>query len=113
MSCGPWCVYYRDRAKLAIGGICSTCSNHTDHKARSSLGKVDPFRLAKLLKEKKEKERRNKILKLSDCPHCLKHSLFYNSTDDCFECFNLECSIHSKSIKAGTKEYQTVLSKLG
>ena len=53
--------------------------------------KIDPFRLAKMLAEKQEKERRSKIPKLSDCPNCHKHSLFYNSVDDAFECLNPKC----------------------
>ncbi len=90
MSCGSWCVYYRDRDTAAI---CKHCSNYEGPRARArvELGKIDPFRLAKMLAEKQEKERRSKIPKLSDCPNCHKHSLFYNSVDDAFECLNPKC----------------------
>jgi len=109
MGCGAWCVYYRDRGKTSA---CTNCSNYIyNSKPKSSLGPVDPFRLAKLLKEKKEKERRDKIPRLSDCPRCLKPSLFYNSIDDTFECLNLECSIHNIPITADTEEYQLIVNR--
>lgn len=111
MDCGPWCVYYRDRDKLAKDGICSSCPHYGGSRARFDLGKVDSFRLARMLAEKKEKERRDKILKLSDCPHCCKPSLFYNSVDDSFECLNLECPVHSIPITADTEEYKSIIDR--
>jgi hypothetical protein len=55
MECGSWCVFYRDRATASI---CKTCSYYEEHKPKVELGKVDIWKLAKLLKEKEEKERR-------------------------------------------------------
>ena len=111
MSCGPRCVYYRDRAKLAKNGICSTCPDYMGTRPSRDPGKVDIFRLARLLEEKKEKERRANILKLSDCPHCHQPSLFYNPIDDCFECLNLKCPIHSIPITADTEEYKSIVER--
>ncbi|KKM87910.1 hypothetical protein LCGC14_1264110 [marine sediment metagenome] len=52
---------------------------------------IDPFRLAKGLAHKKEQRRREDILMLSDCPQCLKPSLFYDKIHDGYECLNIVC----------------------
>lgn len=112
MGCGSWCVYYRDRDKLAKGGVCTNCSDYEGKRARFDLGKIDIFRLGKLLREKQEKEKRGKIPKLSDCPYCYEHSLFYNLVDDKFECLNLKCQAHSSHIIASTGKYKSILHAL-
>jgi hypothetical protein len=48
---------------------------------------VNPFDIAKGLKEKAEKERREKIPQLLKCPDCLEKSLFYDVIKDTFTCF--------------------------
>lgn len=55
MSCGAWCVYYRDKPE----GVCGNCSYFRDGvKPKFDLGRVDAFELARLLREKREKEER-------------------------------------------------------
>lgn len=57
MSCGSWCVYYTSR-NTTSNGLCRNCGDYTDeHKARFELGKVDIFELARLLKEKEQKQK--------------------------------------------------------
>ena len=104
MECGSWCVYY---TSMGVGGACTNCSAHVrERKTRFEFGEVNPFELAQKLAEKREQERRNKILQLSNCPDCHKHSLFYNKLDDSFACLALECE---HSIKKGTMEYKAIL----
>ena len=56
MSCGIWCVYYKNK------GSTSACMNCSDNKRflkpRFEMGKVDIFKLAQLLKEKEERSKK-------------------------------------------------------
>jgi hypothetical protein len=36
--------------------------------------------------------------KLNVCPHCNKQSRFYNDQDGTYECLNLNCKAHRKSV---------------
>jgi hypothetical protein len=78
------------------------------------LGKVDIFKLAEGLKNKKEQERRQAIPRLSNCPYCHEHSLFYNSKDDCFECLNMKipCPKYHNPILPNTSEYNSIIEYL-
>jgi len=113
-------------------GICKNCGYMPKTGSRFEIEKVDIFDLAKALKEKeqekeaeeayltspeylekkKERERRLAIPRLSYCPYCHKHSLFYNSVDDRFECLNKLCTISSKPILSDTEEYKNVIAHL-
>ena len=106
MKCGAWCVFYRDRGKTSA---CKGCSGYESHGPSPGLGPVDSFRLARLLVEKKEKERRDRIPRLSKCSCCRSLSLFYNSRDDAFECLNLKCTAHGSPIVAGTEGYESIV----
>ena len=57
-----------------------------------SMAPVDPFELARRLLAKRENDRRRSIPRLSDCPTCGRHSLFYDMHTDRFECMNGCCS---------------------
>ncbi len=95
MECGSWCGYYDSKAP---DETCKDC--------RVSAGNTDLFELFRKLAIKREEERRNKIPRLSDCPICRKHALFYNQINDNFECLALECQY---TIESGTPEYKTKL----
>lgn len=95
MSCGAWCVYFTSRG---VSSACAGCSFYeVTNKPSLFIDEIDPFKMAIMLKIKKamkeEMERRSKIPQLSNCPQCLKHSLFYNNIADQFECLNLQCKI--------------------
>ena len=109
MGCGSWCVYFENK----VIDICKSCSEYEGGVSpRFELGKVDPFKLAIGLAEKREKERRGKIPRLSDCPICHEHSLFYNLVDDKFECLNQKCAVKQKHILPGTPEYKSILLRV-
>lgn len=95
MECGSWCGYYDSKAP---DETCEDC--------RASAGNGDMFELFRKLAIKREEERRNRIPRLSNCPICRKHALFYNQTNDGFECLALECQ---HKIESGTQEYKTML----
>ena len=89
------CDFYLNCGVRLSGGsaMCRDCSFNRDgeHRSRLDTGKVDPFRLARLLAEKKESDRRSLIPRVGFCPVCQKPSLFYNSRDDQFECMAIGC----------------------
>ena len=95
MECGSWCGYYDSKRPMKLVRI-----------AERGKGNPDMFELFQKLAIKREEERRNKIPRLSDCPICRKHALFYNQINDSFECLALECQ---HKIEAGTQEYKTML----
>lgn len=99
MSCGSWCVYYRDKPN----GICSNCPSYENGVRPKAdwLPSIDPFKLADELAKKQEKDRRNKIPLLSNCPRCGKHSLFYDRIHDKYECLNKDCLVVSPDKKDG------------
>ena len=107
MSCGSWCVYFNGGK---FSPHCDACLNLdlSDKIPRTMLGEINPFELARLLKNKKEHERRRKIyiVGLRVCPRCQAKSLFYNTGDDFFECLNLECKA---TILPSTKEYDVLV----
>jgi len=104
MECGPWCAYYDSEIP---DRLCKDCPAYTDEdKLGRSIGNTDMFELVRRLALKREQVRRNKIPRLSDCPICSRHALFYNQIDDCFECLALECQ---HIIRSGTEEYQVTL----
>jgi hypothetical protein len=82
---------------------------------------IDPFEMAKAIKEKAENDKNKdsppkkdipidnsnkpvevdnpvKYLPLTICPKCQKISMFYNQNLDIYECLNLKCKSRSKSI---------------
>lgn len=101
MSCGSWCVYFRDK-----GPVCHTCPDQLGRHTvpRTMLGTVDPFKLAEGLARKKEQQRREGIPTLSDCPQCSKPALFYDKIHDGYECLNLDCSytVQGENPECGT-----------
>jgi len=104
MSCGTWCVYYKDRGKTSA---CFRCSDYISNKARFELGKVDIFKLAEGLaeKEKRTKEQDKIIgdatqekheINLGICPHCGERSWWLNPYTHKHECMNRKtCPTHS------------------
>lgn len=93
MDCNASCVYYKDRGK---NSICHFCSDYVVEHSRFELKKVDPFKLAKLLAEKKAWETLPQWLKegkLGICPDCqhIPLSLWYNRYTQELECFYLNC----------------------
>jgi len=77
-----------------VNGRCNFCGWAADtlEPTKGAMsGEVDIFEMAKLLEHRKEEERRSKIPRLSDCPKCHIHSLFYNTVADQFECLRPEC----------------------
>ena len=111
MGCGTWCVYYTSRG---VSSACIACSFYFDEyyssrsKPRSDLGQVDAFKLARLLQEKEEKKRRVSIPRLSDCPTCQEHSLYYDLAGDNFSCLNLKCGGYGTLILSGSEEYKSI-----
>ena len=107
MACGSWCVYFNGGK---FSPHCEDCSSLdlSSKTPRFDTGKVNPFELARLLKNKKELDRRNKIYVtgLRVCPACRVKSLFYNTTSDIFECLNLICKV---VIPSNTREYDTLV----
>ena len=60
MSCGSWGAYYTSRTTTSQEH-CEHCSGYSDEcSPRFELGKVDVFKLARLLKEKRDKEEDSK-----------------------------------------------------
>lgn len=107
MSCGKWCVYYKDRGKTSA---CFGCRYFVlDNTPRFELGKVDIFELAIGLaeKEKKAKEQdkvaddapkdKPKVI-LGICPYCGERSWWLNPYTNKYECMNKKsCPTHSLS----------------
>lgn len=55
MACDESCVYYKTKG---VSGACRNCSDYIDeNKPKFELGKVDVFKLAKLLREKEQKNK--------------------------------------------------------
>jgi len=96
-SC-EWCVY-RDKNNP---DICKNCSYNGNPQPKFELGKVDIFKLAEGLKQKRQ-EQNNKPPEseqeghiknqpnLIKCPYCGKIFLFFNEANKKHECLNLEC----------------------
>lgn len=111
MGCGTWCVYYTSRG---VSSACIACSYYCDEyyssrsKPTSDPGKVDAFKLARLLKEKAESKRRAAVPRLSDCPTCHEHSLYYDLIGDSFSCLNLKCGQYDNPILSGSEEYRAI-----
>ena len=95
MECGSWCGYYDSKAP---DETCKDC--------RASARNAEMFELARKLAVKREDDRRNRIPRLSNCPICRQHALFYNQINDSFECLALECQ---HKIESGAQEYKTML----
>lgn len=53
MSCGEWCVYYRDKGKTSA---CKGCKDYEVKRSRFELPKVDIFELARRLAEKEGRD---------------------------------------------------------
>ena len=53
MSCDSSCVYFENKGN---NSVCWGCADFEYTKPRFELGKVDIFKLARLLKEKEEKK---------------------------------------------------------
>lgn len=103
MGCGEWCVYYDSR------GTCSACFNCSYYigskKSKFELGKVDMFKLARLLKEKEERKKRKQeeITKnehefvLERYPNCGEKSWWFNPYKNKRECMNIRCPTYNPS----------------
>jgi len=74
---------------------------------------VNPFELAKLLKDKveedKEKVRRDSIPDLNDCPFCSMHAMFYDRIHDIFSCLNVKCISYNRQIQFESNEYNQII----
>jgi len=104
MECGSWCGYYDSKKP---DETCKDCqASIVEDKFSTDFVNTDIFELVRKLAIKREDDRRNRIPRLSDCPICRKHALFYNQINDSFECLALECQ---HKIEAGTQEYKTML----
>jgi hypothetical protein len=89
-------------------GICKFCGKpvRTPASSSSPLGEVNLFELAKLLSEKRERERRNQIPPYSDCPRGHNNALLYDGVSD-----NFTCKVCGYVIVSGTLEYKTIVSR--
>jgi len=91
-SC-DWCVF-RDKKNPAI---CKNCSYNEPITPRFELGKVDPFKLGKLLAEKQKREQQLKeAAHRYICPECKKPTVVYNNRDDTYDCLTQECNYRFK-----------------
>lgn len=109
-SC-EWCVY-RDKNNP---DICKNCSlNKTANETTKpgfELGRVDIWQLAKGLHDKGIQEIKDKIPRLSGCPECKKQALFFNYTNDQFECLNKECPLFGKPITRASELFSQIVIK--
>jgi DNA-directed RNA polymerase subunit M/transcription elongation factor TFIIS len=94
MSCGSWCVYYKDRNNRVA--MCKYCPYYDagSTKPHQELEKTDTYKLAHGLARKRKDEppaKLNKDSKLEICPKCGLQTLWYNNQDKKFECMNKWC----------------------
>jgi hypothetical protein len=127
MSCGEWCVFYKDKGKTSA---CFRCDdNIPENKPHVEFGKVDIWELARGLQKKREEQEKIQKQKLSQeatkgssdkndiniikqtddyilsvCPMCSNGSLFYYKQSNKIECLNKRCRSNNVGYNAPAQD---------
>jgi len=95
-----------------VRGNCKFCGKPRRTNSEKPLFQeyIDPFELAKLLREREEQKSREWIPRINNCPYCQIKALSYNLVMNTFECLNIKCTKYHVQIQSMTVEYSFVIT---